>query len=187
MRDDEQLAELVEGIDSRGTPTTGVLAADGRRQLGGGTDLAADPEVRRALQGEAFTVVDERRWPGAPARDRRGRHRRRPLPAWDADDLRHGVAGAWTGIIGLGALFCSLAVVDRLAAGTTGERTASRGVRRPRTGCARETSAHERRSTGPVETQELARALNGLAERITELLASERTAVGISPTVSGHP
>ena len=27
VRDDDQLAELVEGIDSRGTPTTGVLTA----------------------------------------------------------------------------------------------------------------------------------------------------------------
>lgn len=175
VRDNDQLAELVEGIDSRGTPTTGVLTADGR-QLGGGTDLAADAEVRRALQGEAFTVVDENggrvllpvivESGTAVVRSRVG-------PA----DLRHGVTGAWTGIISMGALLLAFAVAIAWQLG----RRVSEPLR------AVSQTAHRLREgdlgaraelTGPVETQELARALNGLAERITELLATERAAVG---------
>lgn len=175
VRGDDQLAELVEGIDSRGEPTTGVLTTDGR-QLGGGTDLAADPEVLRALAGEAFTVVD----------DDGGRVLLPVLVEGGTavvrsevgpDDLRHGVVGAWTGIIGMGALLLAFAAAIAWQLG----RRVSAPLR------AVSQTAHRLREgdlgaradlVGPEETQELARALNGLAERITELLATERAAVG---------
>lgn len=175
VRDTDQLAELVEGIDSRGTPTTGVLAADGR-QIGGGPDLAADPEVRRALAGEAFTVVD----------DTGGRVL---LPVIGADgtavvrswvgptDLRQGVTRAWTGIIAMGSLLLVLAAAIAWQLGrrvSAPLRAVSQTAHRLREG---DLSARAD-LVGPGETQELARALNGLAERITELLASERAAVG---------
>ncbi len=175
VRDEDQLAELVEGIDSRGAPTTGVLATDGR-QLGGGPDLASDPEVQRALDGEAFTVVD----------DAGGRVL---LPVIVASgtavvrsevgpaDLRHGVAGAWTGIIAMGGLLLAFAVAIAWQLGrrvSAPLRAVSQTAHRLREG----DLGARAELVGPVETQELARALNGLAERITELLATERAAVG---------
>ena len=175
VRDDDQLAELLEGIDSRGAPTTGVLATDGR-QLGGGTDLAADPEVRRALAGEAFTVVDDdggRVLLPVIVESGTAVVRSAVAPA----DLRHGVAGAWAGIVGMGALLLVFAVAIAWQLG----RRVSAPLR------AVSQTAHRLREgdlgaradiVGPAETQELARALNGLAERTTELLATERAAVG---------
>ena len=53
-----QLGSLVARIDRRNAPTTTVLTSDGR-QLGSGPAMADDPDVRRALAGEAFTVVDD--------------------------------------------------------------------------------------------------------------------------------
>ena len=50
------------------------------------------------------------------------------------------------------------------------------------TSCARATSPRAPRSTGTEETEELARALNGLADRTSELLVAERAAVAdLSP------
>ncbi len=175
VRDDDQLAELVEGIDSRGTPTTGVLAADGR-QLGGGPDLAADPEVRRALDGEAFTVVDENG--GRVLLPVIGEDGTAVVRSWVGPaDLRHGVTRAWTGIIATGGLLLALAVAIAWQLGqrvSAPLRAVSQTAHRLREGDL------EARAelVGTVETQELARALNGLAERITELLATERAAVG---------
>lgn len=175
LHDDPQLGELVEGIESRGTPTTGVLTSDGR-ELGGGPPMKSDPEVRRARKGEAFTVID-------------GDGGRVLLPVVVEDgtavvrtsvteaDLHHGVRSAWTGIIGLGVvlLALALAIASRLG------RRISEPLREVAA------TAHRLREgdlgaraevRGTDETQELARALNGLAERTTELLASERAAVG---------
>ena len=175
VEDDDQLAELVEGIDSRGTPTTGVLTAGGQ-QLGGGPELAADPEVRRALRGEAFTVVDD---DGGrvllPVIVESGTAVVRSQVG--PDDLRHGVASAWTGIISMGALLLALAVAIAWQLGrwvSAPLRAVSRTAHRLREG----DLGARAELTGPVETQELARALNGLAERTTELLATERAAVG---------
>jgi signal transduction histidine kinase len=87
------------------------------------------------------------------------------------------VAAAWAGIIGLGALLLALAlfIASRLG------RRVSEPLRRV-AGVAhqlREGDLHARAEmTGPEETQELARALNGLAERTVELLAAERATVG---------
>jgi signal transduction histidine kinase len=172
---DPQLEELVEGIDSRGIPSTGVLTSDGR-QLGGGTDLGDDPEVLRARDGEAFTVVD-------------GNGGRVLLPviveegtqvvrsSVTPEDLHRGVARAWAGIIGVGALLLALSVVIAWQLG--------RRISDPLRAVA--ATAHRLREgdlgaradvTGTDETQELASALNGLADRTVELLATERAAVG---------
>lgn len=175
LHDDPQLGELIEGLDSRGTPTTGVLTSDGR-ELGGGPPLTSDAEVRRARQGEAFTVID-------------GDGARVLLPvvveggtavvrtSVTADDLRRGVAGAWAGIVGLGVvlLALALAVAARLARRISEPlREVAATAHRLREG----DLAARAEVRGPEETQELARALNGLAERTSELLASERAAVG---------
>ena len=175
LHDSPQLGELVQGIDSRGTPTTGVLTSTGQ-QLGGGPTMKGDPEVRRARKGEAFTVVD-------------GDGGRVLLPVVVEDgtavvrssvspeDLHRGVSRAWLGIIGLGVLLLALALAIASRLG--------RRISEPLLEVA--STAHRLREgelsaraevTGTAETQELARALNGLAERTGELLASERAAVG---------
>ena len=175
LRDDDRLGELVDRIDDRGTPTTGVLTADGR-VLGGGTDLADDAEVRRALAGEAFTVVDD---DGGrvllPVIVEEGTAVVRSQVS--AADLRHGVTTAWAGIIGVGLLLMLLSVGIAWQLGrrvSAPLRAVSSTAHRLREGDLGARAGVE----GPAETQELARALNGLADRITELLALERAAVG---------
>ncbi|WP_299930200.1 HAMP domain-containing sensor histidine kinase [uncultured Nocardioides sp.] len=174
LTDETQLADLVAGIDQRGTPSTQVLTADGR-QLGSGPDMADDADVRRALDGEAFTVIDGT-----------GGQVLLPVVGPDGtavvrsvvgpDDLDRGVLPAWAGIVGLGVvlLAAALAIASRL-----GNR-----ISEPLMAVA--DTAHRLRGgeltaraevAGTEETQELARALNGLAERTTELLRMERAAV----------
>lgn len=175
LHDDPQLEELIESIDRRGAPTTRVLMPGGR-QLGSGPRLTLDDDVRRARDGEAFTVVDDQGGrvllpvliePGTTV----------VRTTVTEADLRRGVAGAWAGIIGLGALLLALALV---LASRLGRR-----VSEPLLDVAG--TAHRLREgdlsaraevRGTEETQELARALNGLAERTEELLATERAAVG---------
>jgi signal transduction histidine kinase len=91
-------------------------------------------------------------------------------------DLRRGVAAAWSGIIGLGLVL--------LALGWVMARQLGRRISEPLHDVAQ--TAHQLREgdlsaraevRGTPETVELARALNGLAERTTELLAAERAAV----------
>jgi signal transduction histidine kinase len=174
LPDDAQLDELVAALDARAAPSTGVLTATGR-ELGAGGVSAEDPEVQRALAGEAFTIVD-------------GAGGRALLPVVGPDgtavvrttvtsaELRRGVAPAWAGILGLGLvlLLGALAISTRLG------RRVSDPVR------AVAQTAHRLREgdltarapvSGTEETVELAEALNGLAERTTELLASERASV----------
>lgn len=175
LHDDPQLAELVDEIDRRGTPTTEVLLADGR-QLRPGSDLAGDPDVQQARQGEAFTTSD-------------GEGSQVLLPVVVADgtavvrtsveeeDLRRGVVRAWAGIIGLGIALLALAFAIAWRLG--------RRISEPLLEVAG--TAHRLREgdlsaraevRGTEETRELATALNRLAERTGELLATERAAVG---------
>lgn len=178
LYDDPQLDDLVATLDQRANPTTVVLTPDGR-VLGDpdvpATVLAADEDIRRAQAGEAFTVVDDQ-------------SARVLLPVVVEDGtavvrttvpesvLRSGVVPAWLGIIGLGVLLLALALVIALRLG--------RRISEPLLEVA--AVAHQLREgdlaararvRGTEETEELARALNGLAERTGELLAAERAAV----------
>ncbi|WP_296602471.1 HAMP domain-containing sensor histidine kinase [Nocardioides sp.] len=175
LHDDPQLSGLVADLDQRGTPSTSVLTAD-RRVLGADTAMRRDPEVRRAAAGEGFEVVDSaggRVLLPVVVESGTAVVRSSVTPA----DLHRGVAAAWAGIIGLGTLLLALAlfIASRLG------RRVSEPLRRV-AGVAhqlREGDLHARAEmTGPEETQELARALNGLAERTVELLAAERASVG---------
>lgn len=175
LQDDPQLADLVDDVDRRGTPTTSVLTPDGT-VLGADVAMEADPEVRRAAAGEGFRVVD-------------GAGGRVLLPvvtesgtavvrsSVTSEELRSGVAAAWASIIGLGVVLLALAL---LVAARLGKRV-SEPVRQV-AGVAhqlREGDLQARAEvTGPEETQELARALNGLADRTVDLLAAERATVG---------
>ncbi len=171
----EQLAGLVEVLDDGRSPTTSVLTSDGT-QIGPGPAMADDPDVARARAGEAFRAVD-------------GDRGRVLLPVVvgegtavvrstvDEATLHDGVRPAWAGIIGLGlALMTLAAMVARSLGRRISEplRDVAATAHRLREG---ELSARAR-VRGTEETRELARALNGLAERTTELLATERAAVG---------
>ena len=169
-----QLRELVTGLDQRGTAHTSVLTPDGT-VIGDDPGMAGDPEVRRAQAGTAFSVTG----------DEGGRVL---LPVVVADgtavvrsavteaDLRRGVLPAWLGIVGLGIvlLAASWVIAARLGRRISEPLREVAGVaHRLREG---DLTARAEVS-GTEETQELARALNGLAERTVELLAAERAAV----------
>ncbi len=172
--DEERLADLVAGLDSADGTTTQVFTADGR-QLGAGPEMSGDADVERAIEGEAFTIVDG---DGGrvllPIVRGDGTTVVRTLVA--EDELRRGVREAWAGIIGLGVvlLVVALAIAHRIG----------RRISEPLLDVAG--TAHRLREGdlaaraevgGTEETQELARALNGLADRTTELLSTERAAV----------
>ncbi len=175
LRGDPELPALVEAAGQRGVATTSVLLDDGRVLGAPAEDMAADPDVRRALGGQAFAVKeDDAGRVLLPVVVDSGTEVVRSTVT-DAE-FHRGVTGAWAAIIGLGAalLLVALIVADRF----------SRRISRPLLGVAG--TAHRLREgdlaaraelTGPPETQELAGALNGLADRIHELLAAERASV----------
>jgi signal transduction histidine kinase len=170
----EQLDGYLSDLNGSIVPQVAVLTADGRT-LGTTGDLRQDPDVRRALTGEGFRVIDDDG--GAvllPVAVGRGTVVVRATVS--GADLRRGVAAAWAGIIGLGLVL--------LALGWLMARQFGRRISEPLRGVAQ--TAHQLRGgdltaraevRGTPETVELARALNGLAERTGELLAAERVVV----------
>lgn len=176
LDDDPRLADLVDAVDDRSPARTSVVTADGH--VLGETDarVARDPAVARARGGQAFTEVDEN-----------GGRILVPVVTGAGTDvvrttvggaeLHRGVAGAWVGIITLGVLLLTMAVVvaDRFGRRlSTPVSALARVAHRLREG---DLDARSE-PTGSPETEELGQALNGLAERIIELLAAERAAVG---------
>jgi signal transduction histidine kinase len=172
--DEDQMGEVVENLDSRGPARTAVLTVNGK-VLGTGEIDPDDPEVKRALEGEAFEVVDDA---GGrvllPVVNDEGTAVVRT--SVKPEDLHAGVTSAWLGIVGLGLLLLALAGAT---AAWQGRRLAE--PLREVAGIAHELRggnlAARARVRGTEETRELARALNGLAERILELLAAERATV----------
>ncbi len=176
LHDDPQLDALVGGLDQRGAPSTSVITADGRVLGSGPATLREDPEVRRAAEGEGFRVLDDE-----------GGRVLLPVVVEDGTavvrssveegELRRGVAPAWAGIIGMGIglLGLALLIASRLGRRVSEPLLQVAGVAHR----LREGDLSARAGVvGTEETQELARALNGLAERTGELLAAERAAVG---------
>jgi signal transduction histidine kinase len=176
LHDSDRLAGLVGAVDRRFPSQTTVLLADGR-VLGDPDDrVATDPMVVRAKAGSAFTVVDGD-----------GGHVLVPVVTEAGTDvvrttvtpevLHEGVARSWMTIGGLGILLLLVAVI-----------TASRLGRRISTPVTQVAAVADRirdgdfaaraEPVGPAETVALAEALNRLSERIVELLAAERAAVG---------
>lgn len=177
----DRLAEVFSSLDRSGSATTGVLSPDGST-LGDSGGMAADADVRRALDtGVSFRTVDDQGGKVLiPVVVETGGGevgtavvRTRVTEA----ALHAGVLRAWGAIIGLGVALLLLALV-------MASRLGSR-ISRPLLHVAQ--VAHRLREgdllaraqvRGTEETQELARALNGLAERTGELLAAERATVG---------
>ncbi len=170
-----QLTEFVETRNSGGDVELTVYTAD-RQLIGDESTGRDDEEVRRARRElEGITVVD----------DRGGRVL---LPVVTPDGttvirasvteevLRAGVNRAWVSIIGLGIALMAIAAViaSRLGRRISEPLHAVAAVaHRLREGDLSARAEVE----GTEETEELARALNGLAERTRELLAAERGAV----------
>lgn len=171
---DPRLASFIEDLNTRGPTRTSVLMPDGT-VLGAAFAMAGDAEVTRAAAGSAYRV-----------RDSQGLRILLPVVGPDGTAvvraatsdaaLRQGVGAAWAGIVGLGLV---LLLASLLIARWLGAR-----VSRPLVEVAevahrlREGELEARaRPSGTSETHELARALNGLADRTTELLTHERAAV----------
>jgi signal transduction histidine kinase len=162
-------------LNGSSVPQVAVLTPGGR-SLGTTDDLRRDPAVRRALTGEGVRTVDGHGGEVViPVSLGRGTAvvRATVTPA----QLHEGVARAWAGIVSLGLIL--------LLVGFVIARQLGRRISEPLRGVAH--TAHQLREgdlsaradvRGTPETEELARALNGLAERTTELLAAERAAAG---------
>ena len=171
-----RLPELVAATDDRGVARTSLILEDDQILGSGDPGLLTDPDVRRARDGTASS-----------RKDASGGQVTLPVVVADGTEvvvsrvtpaqLHSGVTRSWVSILVLGGVLLGLALVvaDRLG----------RRISRPLVGLA--DTADELRSgrldaraevAGPPETQGLARALNDLAERISELLAAERAAVG---------
>jgi signal transduction histidine kinase len=171
-----ELGGFLDDLNTSIVPRVSVLTPRGR-SLGTQDDLRQDPDVRRAVAGgEALRVTREDGGvvvipvvvPGGTAVVR---------ATVTETDLRRGVNQAWAGIIGLGLVLLLL--------GWAIARQLGRRISEPLRDVAQR--AHQMREgdltaraevRGTQETEELARALNGLAERTTELIAAERAAAG---------
>ena len=176
LNDDPRLRALVGAADDRTPAVTSVLTPDGEVLGAPAGGMAGDPDVQRALEGEAFTERDSQ---GArifvPVVVEQGQYVVRTTVPTSL--LRRGVVRAWWIILGLGAALIGLAVFIA--------RRLGRFISTPFTDLAAvahrlkdgELDARAPRA-GPAEAAELADALNQLAERINDLLVAERAHVG---------
>ena len=177
VKDEGQLTTLVDLIDQRAKRATSVLMPDGTLIGTAPPESAASNAavISRALTGEAFILMgDKNAQVVVPVVTERGTAVVRT--AVSNNSLHEGVATAWLTFAGLGAVLMVLAVV---AADLLGRRVSA-----PVSELA--AVAHRLRAgeldaravpRGPVETVELANALNRLADRIGQLLTAEREAV----------
>lgn len=171
-----ELAEAVTAAAQRFPGTASVRLADGRTLGAPWPDSADDHELARARLGEAFSVRD-------PAGGRvyvpvlaNGGVSVVRVAVTD-DQLRLGVPLAWASIVTVGVALCIVAVW--LAGRAAGQLTAPLQAVAAVAHRLREGDLTARAAdAGTPETVELARALNGLAERIDQLLIAEREAVG---------
>ncbi|HAM45135.1 MAG TPA: two-component sensor histidine kinase [Propionibacteriaceae bacterium] len=176
LHDQPNLADVLNQNLARSAVKTSVVLADGQVLGSSWPDALTDPGYQQAAAGQAFSVQNS---DGAqvyvPAVVDTGVVvvRCSLTPA----QLSEGVPLAWASIIGLGVLLSVIAVAVAAQMG--------RRVSRPLLDVAE--TAHRLREgdldaraplVGTDETVELGTALNGLADRIEELLAAERDNVG---------
>jgi signal transduction histidine kinase len=174
-RNARHLGGYLSDLNQTLVPQVAVLTPDGNT-LGSSQDLRHDPNVRRALTGQGLRVTNDDGGavllpvtiPGGTAIVR---------ASVSASDMGRGVRAAWTAIILLGVVL--------LLVGWAIARQLGRRISEPLRDVA--LTAHQLRQgdltaraavRGTPETEELARALNGLAERTEELLAAARAAAG---------
>ncbi len=156
LHDDPRLADLLQPSLTGSPAATSVVLADGRLVGESWPGFASDPAYQRAREGQAFSVRDAeggRVYVPVVVDGGVAVIRASMTPA----QLTQGVPLAWISIIALGFGLSGVAdTAHRLRAGELAARAPL---------------------AGPPETVELGSALNGLAERIGQLLAAERDSV----------
>jgi signal transduction histidine kinase len=176
LHGDPRLPDLITSLDSRTTPTTSVVTPTG--QVYGSPIDVTDPDVVRGRAGGPYEDANRANG-GVVVRTVlvEGTGTFVVVARVSRADLTKGVRDAWLTTLAIGV---GLTVISVIAASSVVRRISDP---------LREVAsvAHQLRSgnlgaraepTGTDETRELAEALNGLADRITELLAAERAAVG---------
>ncbi|MBI4900614.1 MAG: HAMP domain-containing histidine kinase [Actinobacteria bacterium] len=176
LHDDSRLPDLLADLAGRTNPTTSVVTPSG--QVYGQPVALDDGDVVRGRAGTSYEEAN-RTSGGVVVRSVMVQDLgtfvviARVSPA----DLTKGVWAASLTVLGIGI---GLTVISVVAGSVVVRRMSS-----PLRGVA--SVAHQLRSgnlsaraevAGAGETRELAEALNGLADRITELLAAERAAIG---------
>lgn len=177
LHSDSRLPELIANLDSGGTHTATSVVTPMDQVYGSPIDLA-DPDVVRGRAGQDYTDPN-RSTGGVVVRSVavEGTGTFVVVTKVSRAYLTQGVWEAWLTSVAIGIGLTAISVI-----------AASMVVRRI-SGPLREVAsvAHQLRSgnlnaradpAGASETRELAEALNGLADRITELLAAERAAIG---------
>lgn len=176
VHDSPNFVDVLDQNLARSSISTSVVLTDGRVLGAAWPQAANDPAYLKAAGGQAFS---QRNADGAqvyvPAVVDKGVVVVRCT--LEAAQLSEGVPLAWASILGLGVLLSVIAVAVAAQMG--------RRVSRPLLDVA--DTAHRLREgdldaraplAGTDETVELGTALNGLAERIEELLVAERDNVG---------
>jgi signal transduction histidine kinase len=176
LHGDPRLPDLITSLDNRTAPATSVITPTG--QVYGSPIDVTDPDVVRGRAGGSYE--DPNRANGGVVVQSvlvEGTGTYVVVARVSRADLTKGVLEAWFTSLAIGV---GLTVISVIAASMVVRRIS---------GPLREVAsvAHQIRSgnlgaradpTGTNETRELAEALNGLADRITELLAAERAAIG---------
>jgi len=175
LHDDPRIADLLQPTLGGSEASTSVVLADGRLIGAPWPGASQDPDYVRAAQGQAFSVKDPsggRVYVPVLISEGVAVVRASMTPA----QLTEGVPLAWASIVALGLVLSGVAVAVTSQVG--------RSVSRPL--LAVTDTAHRLRGgdlaaraveSGPPETVELGSALNGLAERIEQLLIAERESV----------
>jgi signal transduction histidine kinase len=176
LHGDPRLPVLISDLDSRTPTTTTVVTPTG---LVLGSPISPDDaDVARGRQGETYKD-NARQSGGVVVRSVliEGSGTYVIVTHVTKAELNKGVQDAWLTAfaIGIGLTLISVVAASMVAVRISGPLGEVASV------------AHQLRNgnlsaraepTGTVETRELAEGLNGLADRITELLAAERAAVG---------
>ena len=177
LHGDPRLPELIASLDSRtARSAASVVTPDG--QVYGSPIGVTDPDVVRGRAGRSYEEAN-RATGGVVVRSVlvEGVGTYVVVAKVSRSDLTKGVWEAWLTAVAIGV---GLTLISVIAASVVVRRIS---------GPLREVAsvAHQLRSgnlnaraepAGAAETRELAEALNGLADRITELLAAERAAIG---------
>ena len=176
LHGDPRLPEFIAELDNR-TPSSTTVVTPSGQVYGSAIDIT-DPDIVRGRAGASYS--DPNRADGGVVVESvlvEGTGTYVVVARVSRAYLTQGVGEAWLTVVAIGA---GLTVISVIAASIVVRRIS---------GPLREVAsvAHQLRSgnlnaraepSGAAETRELAEALNGLADRITELLAAERAAIG---------
>ncbi len=176
LHDDPRFPQLVAALDARSMPATSVVTPTG--QVYGSPISLDDDDVVRGRAGKPYE--DNNRESGGVVVQSvlvEGVGTYVIIAKVSVDQLNKGVRDAWLTAsgIGIGLTVISVIAAYRVVARMSGPlREVASVAHQLRSG----NLAARAQPEGTDETRELAEALNGLADRITELLAAERAAVG---------